>query len=462
MATMENEQPRRRVHLGRGLGPSWLGAWLILATGVFATAARADVPTGSEEGAKKYYRSISTSLAFSTPVGIFQSTLDDVASYLGYAGVTGADLQDISPAVLMAPNRLLAKCEPSAAPCRDTLRNRDAVVAALGGVPINPDDVLATRFFAPKIMNISIPEPTRPLGWRKLVRLKARAGSAASAHQIESAIILFNVFTAPGKIPVSPGDESVNTQVLLLTERSRVPPPNAAGPPTLYWLDYSPLSKGGKLELALEASFDANELPPSAAGTRKYFVPDGCVACHGNNSRRAMVNYLDTDHWLDRLPTDFPDVQKRGLPLLLDADSNDPRTASYQQAFTVVLRFNREADQQTVIAQPRHDESLAARRWVDLHSATPAPIPPLDRAIGTPPLWSKDNPNDKETLDLLNQYCFRCHGSVKFSVFNKQAVLARKSQLKDRIKADAASTIRMPPDRPLPDAVRTRLRELLK
>ena len=49
-----------------------------------------------------------------------------------------------------------------------------AVLSALGTTTINPGDILVTRFFAPKIMNINLPEATRPTGWRKLVRLKAR------------------------------------------------------------------------------------------------------------------------------------------------------------------------------------------------------------------------------------------------------------------------------------------------
>ena len=125
----------------------------------------------------------------------------------------------------------------------------------------SPGDIIAIRFFAPKIMNIKEPEATRQLGWRKLVRLRAQPGSAAATHHIASGIILFNIFTQPGAQPFSPTDESVNTQVMLVTENSSVPAPNVDGPAALYWLDYEPLSKGGTLSLALNAFFDANELP---------------------------------------------------------------------------------------------------------------------------------------------------------------------------------------------------------
>ena len=45
----------------------------------------------------------------------------------------------------------------------------------------------------------------------------------------------------------------------------------------LYWLDFAP---DGTLTLALNASFDAADLP-GGTGTRDYFVPDGCNDCHG-------------------------------------------------------------------------------------------------------------------------------------------------------------------------------------
>jgi hypothetical protein len=95
--------------------------------------ATADVARGSLQDAQKYYRSLSTKIGFSTPDGIFSTTLDDVASYFGYSGITGADLQNISPVVLMDPGRLVAPCANPFGNCPDTLKNRDAFLASLGG-----------------------------------------------------------------------------------------------------------------------------------------------------------------------------------------------------------------------------------------------------------------------------------------------------------------------------------------
>jgi hypothetical protein len=453
------------LRAGRFVRPAFLSVAaaiiaLVLGFAIFHTGdSRADVPRGSEDGARSYYKSLATTLGFSTPDGIFQTTLDDVASYLGYGGIQGIDLQNLPPEVLMDPNRLLAPCPPDEAAnnCPNTLRNLDALRRTLGAASIQPDDILAIRFFAPKIMNIKLPEDTRPLGWRKLVRLRARPGSAAQMHNIASGIILFNIFTDRNATPFSPRDESVNTQVMLVTELSRVPRPNQDGPDTLYWLDYDKLSKGGRLAFALEASFDANELDANE-GVQPYFVPDGCVACHGNNETRSMVNYLDTDHWYDRLDNDFPEVKRRGLALVFDARTNDTTAPAYASAFDVIRRFNEEADAQAHVAQPRHDEVLASQKWLELHASSHEHFPPIKRAIGPAPQWS---PAEADVLSTLNQYCFRCHGTVKFSVFNRQSVQDRRPNIKERIKADAVIGDRMPPDRDLPDGDRTFLNDHL-
>jgi hypothetical protein len=401
---------------------------------------------------------LSNTLGFLTPDTIPKSTLDDVAAYLGYKGITGADLQNLSPVLLMDPTQLLAQGNATQH-ASTPLQHLDVVLASMGTIPYRPDDILAIRFFAPKIMNIDDPPATRKVGWRKLVRLRARPGSPAAARHIESGIILFNIFTEPGAPPFSPTDESVNTQVMLITERGRVPPPNTDGPAALYWLDYSPLSTGGTLTLALNASFDANELPPSANGTRSYFVPDGCVACHGNNGQRAMVNYLDTDHWFDRINNDFPDLKAKDVPLIFDAQTNNSAATSFKLSFDVIRRFNTEADNQVTIVQPKHDEALAAHKWLEIHSNNSDHVAPPDRAIGLAPQWSSQDPADVAVLGAMNQYCFRCHGTVKFSVFNKQELKQPlfQAMIHQAIKSDTPLGLKMPPDRDLPDDLRNLL-----
>jgi hypothetical protein len=415
----------------------------------------ADVPTGSEDKAKIYYARIADEIGFSTSDAIFQSTLDDVASYLGYSGLTGADMQNLPASFLMSPEQMLGITSVGSG---NALQHFDLFAASQTPIPFRSGDILVTRFFAPKIMNIKDPETTRQWGWRKLVRLKSRAGSAAQAHQISEGIILFNYFTPPG-VPVGLTNESVNTQVMLVTTTDAVPAPNDPGPDSLYWLDYDTLSSGGKLSLALNAFFDANELPQSTNGKRPYFVPDGCVACHGDNPRRSMVNYLDTDHWFDRLDNDFQSVKASGTALLVDAQTNDTNAAAYRIAFDLIRQFNVEADAQVQKSQPKHDETLAAQKWIVLHASSNAHVLPVDRAIGADPQWASTNSDDVQVLGDLNQYCFRCHGTVKFSVFDRQKMHTLDSQVKVefRIRTNAPPEAKMPPDRDLPDDVRGRI-----
>ena len=144
-----------------------------------------DIPTGNAQSATNYFRGLAGVLSFSTPDQIFETTLDDVATYLGFPGITGADLQNLDPQILMNPQALLTPAN---------LQNPASVFSNLSAIPFRTDDILATRFFAPKIMDIKAPEATRKLGWRKLVRLHARPNSPAQAKHIVAAIILFNFF----------------------------------------------------------------------------------------------------------------------------------------------------------------------------------------------------------------------------------------------------------------------------
>jgi hypothetical protein len=415
----------------------------------------ADVSTGSAENATNYYQSLTTTIGFSSPDGIFDTTLDDVASYLGYNGIVGADLQNIPPEALMSPEQLLSS---------NILQHTDTVIASLGAIPIRPDDILATRFFAPKIMNIHDPESVRKLGWRKLVRLRARPGSAAEKNHIIYGIILFNFFTPPNTTLSSPQDESINTQVMLISDPNDLAAPNGtSGLDTLYWLDYQALSAGGKLSLALNASFDANELPQVNDGVRPYFVPDGCVDCHGMNPHASLVNYLDTDHWFDRLENDFASLKTNGISLIVDAETNDTNALSFKLAFDVIRRFNKEADAEVSYAQPEHDEALASHKWLEVHDVSNGHVLPIDRAIGNEPRWSIQVTNDLETLDALNQYCFRCHGTVDFSVFDREKLREPQilAMVQQRLATNAPILIKMPPDRDLPDNVRSILHNFI-
>ena len=417
---------RLKIRFRQGLGI----ACVLLAA---VSLARAEVPSGSLAEAQEYFEKLSTTLKYSTPKKIGETTLTDLAAYFGYDTLTAEKLEFDLPDTLMATGK--------------------------------PGDVLVSRFFAPKIMNVKFKEGDEnfQLGWRKLVRLKAQPDSTAQVNHIASVVILFNTFTSPKEEPYGPANFSVNTQVMLLPDPAFIWP--LAGQPgdgkmdSVYWLDFqnATVTGPGKLGYALHASFDANELP--GAGTKDYFVPHGCVACHANNMQRSLLNFLDTDHWFDRLNTDFPQLKAKNTPLLYDAGTNDPTQEKFRSAFDLVRTFNKEADKHAHQAQPTHDEALASAKWLEIHETNYAPVLPIQRTTGPAPQWPAGDASEVVVLETMNQYCYRCHGTVKFSVFNKQSTWGRRANILQRLAPDAEIGLKMPPDRNLPEDKRQQLRD---
>lgn len=416
-------------------------------------AQRGAVRQGSPQEAVQYYRQIAVELGIRDRASILYSRLDDVVLYAGYTGLSADDLQRLDPNVLMDQSAVIR------AGILDPFILNEQTTAA----PIRPGDVLSARFFAPKIINVSDAPETRKLGWRKLIRLRPRPGSPAAQHDISSIIILFNFFTAPNDKPFGASADSVNTQVILTR--------NTPGKDSIYWLDYGPLAQGGRLSLELDASFDAGDLKSAAntSGVAPYYVPDGCVACHGLESNKALVNYLDTDAWFDRVENDFARVRQEGLHVLVDAGTDDSSTPEFQRAFDVIRQFNREAATQNATAQPQSFHHAAAETWLRLHATSSDHVQPVQRAVLSSVVWNAASPKDKETVETLNQYCFRCHGSVKFNVFDKAMVQdpQRLGLILDRLRPTAQQLnlnpgYLMPPDRHLDDAIRDRLIDLLR
>ena len=40
-------------------------------------------------------------------------------------------------------------------------------------------------------------------------------------------------------------------------------------------------------------------------------------------------------------------------------------------------------------------------------------------------VWKDTDPIDKELLPLLNRYCYRCHSSLRFNVFDTEALVQK-------------------------------------
>jgi len=384
-----------------------------------AASALADpsINTGSDADARAYYATLKPELGFSANPGA--TNLDALLDFAGYP-TTGQRLEQADSGVLMDPN-LASSAQGLGIPAR-----------GLNGATLREGDILAARFFAPKIVNVNASTPVP--GWRKLVRLRARPDSAAARTGVESVIILFNYLAPVGTNPF--GGTSFNTQVMLIA-------PSHAN--RLYWLDFDQTQT---LTTALNASFDAADLP-----TNSYFVPDGCNDCHGSpaNLRAPMINYLDTDHWFDRLDDDFAPLKKAGTPILFDANTNDHTQPQFAKAFDTIRRFNEEALAQNSAVQPDGFETEAARTWLGLHAQSDDHVLPEGRGFPMKtgePTWQ---PTDAAGVRILNRYCFRCHGSVRFSIFNRASVVDRAGIMRQRLRPSKPQTkipgFKMPPDR---------------
>lgn len=377
------------------------------------------VPAGNEREARGYYD------AAARAIGLHDfATLDGVIRYMGHAS-NAARLQDTAPSELMA--------------------------SAPSGT------VLSARFFAPKITDVSSANaPARQVGWRKLVRLLPTTTSDARANGIDAAFILFNFFA-----PIEAQDpflhaDSVNTQVMLIASQPDMSP--------IYWFDYGPTQQGAQLSFHLDAFFDAGHTPrlttgpARASAARPYYVPCGCISCHGGfvprrtqtastlqwDPRAPMLNYLDTDHWFDRVASG-EDFAGLAAPVIFDPGG-----------FEVLRSLNQE-----ILAQNRRvalgsAEQRAAAHWLDLHASNPGHVADLAaRALPTGPgvaSWDAGNADDIAALRLFNRYCFRCHGSVGFDVFDHPTLLSMRSLLlavlhPRPLRGDPRTT--MPPDRDL-------------
>ena len=319
-----------------------------------------------------------------------------------------------------------------------------------------PGDILSSAFFAPKITDVSVTR-INP-GWRKLVRFKAKG--KALEKGIGAGFLLFNKFQPEyDKDPFGEkSDESENTQLILIrTEDSN---PKLTDP--LYFLVFGRRLAGSKLITFLTASFDARA--PDIVTNNRYYVPNACAACHGGlkgeilepDYEHLKLNYLDTDHWFDRRQDDFKFLNKEmcgkdyRCPVLYDG-GNDK--TEFERAFDVIRKLNHEIQKQNEkVSQPQAFQLRAVNKWLELHESDSRHKDVFARALppaGSGDAWKANNSTDKKLLPLLNQYCYRCHSSLKFSVFDKPEVIRRKGRITTYMNLAIDDSRKMPQDRNL-------------
>lgn len=345
-----------------------------------------------------------------------------------------------------------------------------------------PGDILASAFFAPKITDVSADRSKINVGWRKVVYLKAR-GDRAKAKGIAAGLFLFNKFQGAGnwsEDPVKPrkdkSNESKTTQLILIRDDG-----SSLKYPA-YFLVYGPLSAGGKLQAFLTASFDARD--PAITPQGKYFVPNACAQCHGAETgpkkydlNLVKLNFLDTDHWFDRVQVDddFDFLQQYDYGVLYDGgkvfDVKDGETLSQQfkDAFNVLREINkkiREQNEKVDASAAPSFQLRSARKWLDdLHTKDGQTDfghkDVFQRALNGGVLWSESTDPDKDLLPLLNRYCYRCHSSVRFSIFDRSEVVDKKARIRFRLTT-SVPVLWMPQDRELNADTKNKLLTLVE
>jgi len=378
------------------------------------------VKHGTGEDAAAYYERIGADLGF--PVA--GSNLTDLISYLGYDGLSARDLEVIEPA------RLMASSADEFAELAGAVEDRDAFAGAISPEDFTARPILATRFLAPRIVDLSGPPPY-PAGWRKLVRLDARPSSEAAVAGVERAYVQFDYVRAqddpePFPTPESADDRSAAIiQVLLVPE---------AGHATLTDGVYFILFAGSRAGYVSTRSIAGNfDLPPDPQSDGIFYVPDACGRCHGDVGRPtnagvvfpwARLNFLNTDYWHDRSHPDDFFAEATSIHGVLFDGGRDEASTQYAAAFEVIRAFNDEiAEQDERAAGAPNDPNYqlqGARKWQELHAGSVVHAPVLDRSLGEPgDRWSTERPEDEPLLTLLSRHCYRCHNTIDFNVFLK-------------------------------------------
>ncbi|MEA2572280.1 MAG: hypothetical protein QOI24_4281 [Acidobacteriota bacterium] len=384
-------------------------------------ATRLRVDKGDQAGADNYYNGIRAKLTDFPKTKLQDSTLDDMLAYFGYAELRPSLAEQLDPAGLMKE----------------------------GLIPgVKTGDILCTRFFAPKIINVGAPQvngvPKGGFGWRKVLRLRALDGSKARRAGLDAFFLLFNMNS---DTPVFPkGKFAGQIQGILQ-------PVYPGSHRDLYFLVFEARDAANPYRIRgfLEASFDLAGIGENS----KYFVPVACAQCHGAggaDDKGAKINYLDTDHWIDRTEDDFTAVKHESV--IVDGA---PAYDTFRK-FNELIKTQNEA-----VGGKGQFAWLATSKWLELHDPKGADathhVPPLRRgfvAQAGDKNWTAEEPVDRELLPLLNQYCYRCHSSVVYHVFQKQAVFDDRGTLASYVDAGI-----MPQDRKLDAATKAKLIDLL-
>lgn len=393
---------------------------------------------GDEDEAAEYARHIEEVVGFRA-----SGTLDELLAFCGYAGLTAREVETLEP--------------------------RELASRAAGRV-------LAVRFFAPGIIDVSGvggPARAKDLGWRKIVRLAVDPASAGGRKRLASMYLLFNVFQPRSEIALDPFEPCTRTparcspsnQVIL------VPRDAQAGSDALFWLVFgSAAVDGGVRADHLTTTFDGGDQASGSGGNpvKPYYLPAACAQCHGGSAAQGRLNYLDSDHWFDRTRPgdDFDDLAASPNGVLFDG-GKDTTSARFEEAFATLAALNRHVRDQNAAVGGDGFGLRAVEHWLALHASNADFGDQVARALPPPSYdpsarqW-QDTPEDRAVLRQLNRYCFRCHSSVAYHVFDREAVFDRRLSMARRLELGPLRPGGMPQDRALEPHVAQQLARQLR
>ena len=325
-----------------------------------------------------------------------------------------------------------------------------------------PWDILAVHYFAPKTSDVS--GQSDELSWRKAIRLRALPGSEATKNGVDRLFILTVSYisrnnlgtTSPYTVPPK------NIQAIVCRARDESGGPRKRDP--LYWLAFDP-THGYKTEFFSETTWDAGT-SKLTGGIKRYHVADSCVTCHGGGREKGLLHYFDTDYSQDRLKPseDFEAIGNSRWHPLHDGSKDDPVKLSLSMnAFRAI---NAEILDQNGDAPSLQRNGV--ENWLRLHGKPSAPMvdryfPPQERTWQAADRNDWKGAEDMRLVNLLATYCYRCHGTLEYNIFDKSQVVdkVRNGDLLDRIES-TDDDYRMPQDRPqIPEADRQSLLQLL-
>jgi hypothetical protein len=408
---------------------------------------RPRITTGDEELAKKYYTDLAERLSFP---GKQVPTLDGLLGYFGYVALKAAAVDRLSPDELMDAALLSKRFAKAPAPNEFTAGGKW--------------DLLAAGYFAPKTSDVS--NRSHKISWRKIVRFKPRPGSPAEKNGLTAMYFLSVIYVEPKDLDKSPFElPSQSVQVMLVADPNN---PRSKLADAACWLIFSP-KDGYRPAYSTTTSWDAAD-DSLTQGLQPYYLPSACQQCHGGDDRtKATPHFIDTDYSWDKTGPgeDFEQTVGRSRWSALFETGKDADSKKYHAAFDVFRRLNGEILEHNKAVNPRSLQSYGASNWMRLHDSQVGHVPPIARAWQTDvEQWSENQALDRALLPLLDHYCYRCHGTVRYNVFAKKAkgqsgedlgVLSRVDKMIKKITSGA-----MPQDRELTQSQKDQLVSLLK